>query len=111
MNTNLYFVKFQTITNKGKANMIFKLSTKELFSDKGTFIKKLHCPYYIKWQELDDFKSSVHKTCSICSKTIYNSINMSDHQIVDLVARDPEACLKIGLNQNNVKTVGIYERT
>jgi hypothetical protein len=36
---------------------------------------------------------------------------MNDQQIVDLVARDPKACLKISLNQSNVKTVGIYERT
>ncbi len=90
--------------------MIFKLSTKELFSNEGVFIKKLHCPYYIKWQELDDSKCATHKECSVCNKTIYNSINMNDQQIVDLVARDPEACLKISLNQNNIKTVGIYER-
>ena len=91
--------------------MIFKFATKELFSDKGVFIKKLHCPYRIKWQKLNDFKDTVHKACNICDKTIYNSINMNDQQIVDLVARDPKACLKVGLNQNNVKTVGIYERT
>ena len=91
--------------------MIFKLATKELFSNKGAFIKKLHCPYHIKWQELDSFKSSAHKTCSLCKKTIYNSTDMNESQVVDLVARDPEACLKIDLNQNNIKTVGIYERT
>jgi|APSaa5957512622_1039677.scaffolds.fasta_scaffold41020_2 hypothetical protein len=90
--------------------MIFKFATKELFSDKGVFIKKLHCPYHIKWQELNDIKHATHKACSICNKTIYNSINMSDQQIVDLVTLDPKACLKVSLNQNNVKTVDIYER-
>ena len=35
---------------------------------------------------------------------------MNDQQIVDLVTRDSKACLKISLNQSNVKTVGIYER-
>ena len=32
--------------------MIFKLSKKELFSDNGTFIKKLHCPYLIRWKNM-----------------------------------------------------------
>jgi hypothetical protein len=90
--------------------MIFKFATKELFSDKGVFIKKLHCPYRIKWQKLNNFKDTAHRACNICDKTIYSSINMSDQQIVDLVAREPKACLKISLNQSNVKTVGIYER-
>ena len=90
--------------------MIIKFATKELFSDKGVFIKKLHCPYHIKWQDLNDLKCATHKACSICNKTIYNSINMNDQQIVDLVTRDSKACLKISLNQSNVKTVGIYER-
>jgi len=36
---------------------------------------------------------------------------MNDQQIMDLVAQDSEACLKISLNQNNIKTVGIYERS
>ena len=90
--------------------MIFKFATKEIFSDKGTFIKKLHCPYHVKWQNLDDFKQSAHKACNICNKTIYNTASMNDQQIADLVAKDSQACLKISLNQINVKTVGIYER-
>lgn len=91
--------------------MIFNLSTKELFSDEGDFIKKLHCPYYIKWRELDSSKGSSHKTCGLCKKTIYNSTDMNENQVVDLVTSNPEACLKIDLNQNNIKTVGIYGRT
>ena len=47
--------------------MIFKFTTKELFSDKGNFIKK----------------------------TIYDLTNMNDQQIMDLVSDDSEACLKI----------------
>ena len=90
--------------------MIFKFATKELFSDKGVFIKKLHCPYHIKWQNLNNFKGTANRACNICDKTIYNSANMSDQQIVDLVTLDPKVCLKVGLNQSNVKTVGIYER-
>ena len=91
--------------------MIFKFATKELFSDTGDFIKKLHCPHYIKWQDLNDFKGSTHKACNICNKTIYNSASMNDQQIIDLVTKDSQACLKIRLNQNNLKTVGIYERS
>ncbi len=45
--------------------MIFKFATKELFSDKGVFIKKLHCPYRIKWQKLNNFKDTAHRACSI----------------------------------------------
>jgi len=91
--------------------MIFKLTTKELYSDKGVFIKKLHCPYRIKWQDLNDLKHTNHKTCDSCNKTIYNTVEMNDQQIVELVAGDSKACLKISLNQNNIKTIGIYERT
>jgi len=89
--------------------MIYKISTKELFSDEEVFIKKLHCPHLIKWQEMNKIKGRSEKACQICEKNVYDTETMSDEQVVDLIARDSQACLKINPNQRNIKVMNIYD--
>jgi len=89
--------------------MIFKLATKELFTDDGSFIKKLNCPYLVKWQHIAKIDGTRDKTCDICQKTIVDTKAMNDQQVVDLMSGDPEACLKVSPNQKNIKVVNIYD--
>lgn len=89
--------------------MIFKLTTKELFSDEGSFIKKLHCPYLMKWKNMNKINGVPDRMCSVCDKTIFDTEAMSDKQVVSLVEKNSDACLKLNLNQKNISVVNIYE--
>ena len=89
--------------------MIFKLATKELYSDEGLLIKKLHCPRLIKWQSMSKVDGSQNKICSSCRKSITDTEAMSDEQVINLIGRDSEACLKVGLGQENIKVINIYD--
>lgn len=89
--------------------MIFKLSKKELFSDNGTFIKKLHCPYLIRWKNMSTVDGVSDKMCSICDKTVFDTEAMSDKDVINLIGQDSDACLKIDLNQKNITMVNIYD--
>jgi len=64
--------------------MIFKLVAKELYSDEGLFIKKLHCPHLIKWQRMGKVDGSQDKLCSSCRKTITDTETISDEQVINL---------------------------
>lgn len=90
--------------------MIFKFSTKVLLSDDGVFIKKLHCPYLIKWQEMDGINGLPDKACQVCHKTVRDTETMTDKEVVDLIARDSQTCLKVNPNQKNIKVVNIYDK-
>ena len=45
------------------------------------------------------------RMCSGCEKTIHDTEHLSDDKIEHLLVKDPQACLKVGLNQDNVKIV------
>ena len=79
-------------------------TTKEVFSDAGVFLKRLHCPIGVMWKDMMENGSNT-RACSHCDKTIYDTEHLSDAEIEHLLAKDPQACLKLSLNQDNVKIV------
>lgn len=79
-------------------------SNKELFTDSGTFLKRLHCPVRVMWKNMTENGSNT-KACSHCYKTIYDTELLKDAEIEHLLEKDPQACLKVSLNQDNVKIV------
>lgn len=79
-------------------------SNKELYTDSGTFLKRLHCPVSVMWKDLME-KVSNTRACSHCDKTIYDTEHLSDAEIEHLLTQDPQACLKVSFNQDNVKIV------
>jgi len=89
--------------------MIFRPATQQLFSDDGTFIKKLFCPRNVKWDDLSQAAGAANRTCSICQKNIFDTANCTDRQIIDLVRNDPSICLKISPNQQNMKILIQYD--
>ena len=79
-------------------------SNKELFTDSGTFLKRLQCPVRVMWKDMMENGSNT-RACSHCNKTINDTEHLSDAEIEHLLTQDPQACLKVSLNQDNVKIV------
>ena len=79
-------------------------STKEIYTYTGKFVKRLHCPIHVKWNAMKK-NGDRSKICVECNKTIHYTANINDNDIVKLMKNDPQACLKVSLNQDNVKIV------
>ena len=77
-------------------------SNKELYTDSGTFLKRLHCPVSVMWKDMMENGSNT-RACSHCDKIIYDTEHLTDADLQELISNDPQACLKINLNQKNVK--------
>jgi hypothetical protein len=84
--------------------MQFDPITKYVYSDNGTFLKKMYCPYNVNWMELDSSNSSYRK-CSKCDHSIVDSKYLDDMDLVRLIENNPNTCLRIDLNQENIKIV------
>jgi hypothetical protein len=76
--------------------------TRQLYTDSGMFLKKLHCPLSKQWEELNATNFLKGKMCDQCNKTVYDTSLFSDEQLSELVKNDAHACLKIDLNQPNL---------
>ncbi|MCH6199022.1 hypothetical protein MMU07_05515 [Aquiflexum sp. LQ15W] len=82
--------------------MKFDPITKDVFTDQGEFIKQLYCPYKMNWAALEGTDSNRRK-CSNCDHFIINTEHLGDSELLKMVKQNPEVCLKIDLNQDNVK--------
>lgn len=91
--------------------MKFDPITKNIFTDKNEFVKKMHCPYTISWDELV-VSNSTHRKCSNCDHLILDTAEITDEELLLLVTQNPDTCLKIDLNQENLKIVsnGLLEQ-
>ena len=85
--------------------MKFNPITRRLFSDDGELIKRLHCPYGMGWAGLESTADPSVSTCAICERGIKDTDGMSDTAVRQLVRENPSACLKIALNQDNIRVV------
>jgi hypothetical protein len=73
-----------------------------VFTDEGEFIKQLNCPYKMSWERLEP-KDSVFRKCGNCERLVMDTGLFSDNEIQTAVRENPDTCLKIDLNQGNVK--------
>ncbi len=84
--------------------MKINLMTKEIYTDDGTFIKKLECPYKMKWSEMQKLDNNTKaRKCLTCSDSVIDTAFFSDEELLEMVARNPKLCVKIDLNQPNVE--------
>lgn len=76
--------------------MTLKLHGNELYASDGTWLKTIYCP---KKLTPDSMHSSKHGqlTCSECNHTIFDTDYMSEQQIIELVTKNLNSCLKINL--------------
>ena len=79
--------------------------TQKLFTDDNVLIKKLHCPYRVRWNELTSSESSGVRSCNICEKNITDTMLLTDQGVLRLTREDPGVCLKVDLNQENIRVV------
>lgn len=98
-------------TSKKKPEMKFNPLTKDIYTDKGEFIKTMNCRYKMNWDNFEEGNLTSRK-CAICEHLITDTKNFSDEEMLNIVQQNPDICLKIDLNQNNIKIIsnGILEQ-
>ena len=84
--------------------MKFNPITKEIYTDKDEFVKRMNCPYKINWDNLEDTNSTSRK-CENCDHLILDTVFLTDYNLLNVVRDNPNICLKIDLNQHNIKVV------
>ena len=84
--------------------MKFNPSTKVLLSNEGVLVKKLHCPYGIKWDGLQRAQTP-NRYCDLCGKTIINIQNLTDEAVIETVKNNPLACLRVDIRNPNIRVV------
>lgn len=75
--------------------MQYKVDTKELYTDKGEFVKKMQCPRDVEWGNITTGKNDIERNCIHCNKSVLNIEFLSDDEVVFLLNKRPETCLKI----------------
>ncbi|WP_373033813.1 hypothetical protein [Sulfurovum sp.] len=80
--------------------------TNTLYTDDNKLIKKMHCPYpSLKWGNLLSTDGDMSRFCSICESNVVETKNISDEALLKLLQEEPETCLKIDFNQENLRIV------
>jgi len=82
--------------------MEFNPITQTLFTNEGQFVKKLHCPYGVRWDGLMEAHGSPHRSCSVCQHPILDTAAMSDAELLSKLRSAPDTCLKVELDQPNL---------
>ena len=82
--------------------MFFVAKTRCLYTDEGTLIKKLHCPLRMRESGLKSDAARPNFFCDHCDKTVHDTRLLSEDEAVELVEKDPDACLAIKADQDNV---------
>ena len=80
--------------------MKFDPIKKEIYTDEGKYIKQMNCRYKINWDNLEKINPTLRK-CDNCNHLIIDTSFLSDEELYNIVRQNPDACLKIDLNQNN----------
>jgi hypothetical protein len=95
----------QTFTsNTKKLPMKFDPITKDIYTNKDEFVKTMNCPYKMNWVNLEVINSTSRK-CTNCNHLIVETDDLTDDNLVKLVKENPNICLKIDLNQQNIKII------
>ena len=81
--------------------MLFDPQTKKLYTDDGVFIKKLYCPLKMHVTQL---KATGEKLfCQQCQHTIVETKNLTEQELQNIVAQDPEVCIAVSAAQTNIE--------
>ena len=82
--------------------MKFDPITKDIYTDKDEFVKRMNCPYKMNWENLEVTNSTLRK-CANCDHLIVDTETLTDDELLKMVRQNPKTCLKIDLNQHNIK--------
>jgi hypothetical protein len=81
--------------------MQFDPTTGDLFTDDGRFLKRLHCPEKMRWEQLSPGTSPAARSCHACEHLVHDTAMMTDQDLVALLQAKPNACLKVSSAQDN----------
>ena len=81
--------------------MMIDVKTGNLFTDTESFLKRLHCPKHADWDSMAESGLPDVKVCRECARVVHDTSAMTDDDLVQLLERNPAACLKISLTQSN----------
>lgn len=84
--------------------MKFNPLTKEIYTEEGVFVKTMKCPYKMSWENLEASNSNMRK-CAACDHLIVDTEFFTDDELLKMVRQNHATCLKIDLNQHNIKIV------
>jgi hypothetical protein len=84
--------------------MKFDPLTKDIYRDKDEFVKTMNCPYKMSWDNLEATSSTLRK-CANCVHLIVDTEGLTDDHLLKIVIQNPDTCLKIDLNQHNIKII------
>ncbi|MDG1279620.1 MAG: hypothetical protein P8O16_20285 [Algoriphagus sp.] len=76
---------------------------KSLFTESGELIKKLDCPFQIEWSSLAASKDGKSRVCSVCDHSIVDTSKLTEQELLNIIKKNPDACLKVDLNQENIR--------
>jgi hypothetical protein len=82
--------------------MKFNPHSQELFTDDDRLIKRLHCPFRLDWSKLGRTDDPAARRCDICQHTVTDTAQQTEEQLLALLQANPHACLKVGLDQDNL---------
>jgi hypothetical protein len=84
--------------------MKFNIKSRELYTNSGSLIKKLDCPLKIKFSQLTlDRLGKLN--CKNCKSEILDTAKFNDSEVLKKMKESPEQCLKVNLNQRNIKII------
>ena len=83
--------------------MMFNPRTRSLFTDDLRLVKEVHCPIKATWSELSLTQDAAARQCDTCDSTVTDTATLTDAQVIALTEGNPDTCLKIDLNQPNLR--------
>ena len=103
-NAILFTTSLALYAKNGDESMKFNPNTRQLFTNEGALIKTLHCPRGVKWSDLRQ-SNSTKKYCDFCQREIINTQNLDDETVFAIVMQDSSVCLKLDINDSNVRVI------
>jgi hypothetical protein len=73
--------------------MIF-IKRNRLYDETDGFLKELSCPLKITMLDLKNPESPISHCCQ-CERAVVNTDHMSEHQLVELLQKQPDTCINI----------------
>lgn len=93
-----------------QAKLAFDPLHKTLHDSQGRVLKKLHCPKLKSWNQLTPVIESTvpQKHCESCDRAVLDTARMSAAEIIHALEDDPQTCLSIRLDQENIEVKVMY---
>ena len=86
--------------------MMFNPQTLELFTNSGKLIKKLNCPFSMDWRDMEASPDNDRaRICDKCTTPILDTAKYKDRELWKILVDEPNTCLKVDLNQDNIKII------